>query len=485
MSIKLKMSLLILFAFIISSCATNRIQYTKADNNLSTIKSGKYKKQELNCTFPKSHFSSNKNKSVRLVQSNKRLSARFAFHIERKKKFNSSSIKNSSKNNMNSEELISGLGKSLNSKQMPDGKLNKVMSLQNVHGSGYIKIDHSEPYYLHGSFQLINEREDFSNINRFLSDDKLHTVKQTYDTNFFTLTSLKQEEQENITDKKISIKSGEPDYKPVKNEHSRKQPFHRNENTVFLMTLLAGCLSLIGLKSAPDFSRNISHWATINPWKTRFLITGIHVLTGTAGIILGKKLADSGTHFTELSKNLSIAIFLTSALLYPVRKSPTELFKHTYLRQKTHDLALFLSGFMLIVNVGNHYSELNPSFASLLGTRNFKQQQEHVSSNNIQVPNQLVFYKSENQSQDGSSVVQKKELGDWAKFFLTILAIAVACGLGYGLAVLSCSIACSGSQGLAALVGIGGLIGIIALLFWALRSIFSSKHKETKVSYQT
>ncbi|MGC1390509.1 MAG: hypothetical protein WA816_05685 [Bacteroidales bacterium] len=485
MSIILKMSLLILFAFIISSCATNRIQYTKADNSLSTIKSGKYKKKELNCTFPKSHFSSNKNKSVRLMQSNKRLSARFAFHIERKKKFNSFSFKNSSNNNMNSEELISGLGKSLNSKQMPDGTLKELLSLQNVPGSDYIKTDHSEPHYLHPSFQLLNEPKYFSNINRSLSDDKLHTMKQTYDTNFFTLTTLKQEEQENITDKKISIKSGETVSKPVENEHSQRKPVRRNENVVYLMTLLAGCFSLIGLKSAPDFSRNISRWATINPWKTRFLITGIHILTGTAGIILGKKLADSGTHFTELSKNLSIAVFLTSSLLYPVRKSQTKLFKHTYLRQKTHDLALFLSGFMLIVNIGNHYSELNPSFASLLGTRNFKQQQEHVSSNNIQVPYQLVFYKSENQSQDGSSVHQKKELGDWAKFFLTILAIAVACGLGYGLAVLSCSIACSGSQGLAVVVGIGGLVAIIALLFWALRSIFSPKHKETKVSYQT
>ena len=252
------------------------------------------------------------------------------------------------------------------------------------------------------------------------------------------------------------------------------------------MTLLAGCLSFTSIRNKQNFSRNLSHWASLNPWKTRFIITGIHILTGTAGIILGKKLAESATSFSDISKNLTVAIFLTTALLYPVRKAPGKLFKHTYLRQKTHDLALFLTGFILMVNVGNHYSKLMPSFASIFDAKNLSKQNELPAVNTIQSPTQLMFYQSESQIQKELPVPHHKGSGIGVKILLTVLALAAACGLGYGLAVLSCSIACSGSEGFAALVGIVGGITIIGLLIWALKSIFKPKPKRiSSVSYNT
>jgi hypothetical protein len=60
--------------------------------------------------------------------------------------------------------------------------------------------------------------------------------------------------------------------------------------------------------------------------------------------------------------------------------------------------------------------------------------------------------------------VKAKATGDnetAVKAFLVIVTIAVAVGLTYLLAGLACSLSCSGAQGLAALVMIGGLVVLI------------------------
>lgn len=66
---------------------------------------------------------------------------------------------------------------------------------------------------------------------------------------------------------------------------------------------------------------------------------------------------------------------------------------------------------------------------------------------------------------------QSKGKRNALKILLSLLTIAAMVGLAYIIAILACNIACSGAEGLAYVVAIGGLIGIIWLGVIALKNI--------------
>ena len=73
---------------------------------------------------------------------------------------------------------------------------------------------------------------------------------------------------------------------------------------------------------------------------------------------------------------------------------------------------------------------------------------------------------------------KKKGLSTGAKITLTVLAVAAAAGLFLLLAGLSCNIACAGYEVMAWIVFLGGNFGNIALLVYAIKSIFGKNKKQ-------
>lgn len=61
------------------------------------------------------------------------------------------------------------------------------------------------------------------------------------------------------------------------------------------------------------------------------------------------------------------------------------------------------------------------------------------------------------------------------KILLTLLAIALFEAILYGIAVLSCMLACNGAELLAALLAIGGTVGDSFLLVYLLKVIFKKR----------
>lgn len=454
-----KVSTIFLVSLLISSCATYRVQNTPAAYHISKTNPGHLKKKEIVCIAPVSRYPVVRNKISLHKGSNIRQSAKIAYSASWKKKKTAALINNRNRNrDPEKGNIISGLEQSQVRQLQPKDIKTKPVSLQPVHLKDGISPDHFETFQMHVSTKSINDNKAVADSNNASSFDLIIPVSGPNVNSGLPLTQLKEEA---------------PVQPPGNIDESKKEPVKKKGRGFYLLTFLAGCLMLLGLKKTPVYARQVSQWASVNPWKARLMIAGIHIVMGVSGIILGEKLADSGTHFTDLSKNLLAGTFLTSAMLYPVRKSPSKLFRHTYFRQKTHDLALFLSGFMLMVNLGNHYSDRPASPSSMADNGYNKQQSESVTGNLVQPANHLVLYQDEKQTPDVKTISQEGEMNTAAKILLAVLVIAAALGLGYLLFLLSCSIACSGLEGLAWLVGIGGGFLLIALTAWTVSIIFT------------
>jgi hypothetical protein len=260
-------------------------------------------------------------------------------------------------------------------------------------------------------------------------------------------------------------------------DKTRGTPFHDNMDFVLLMALLAGMIPFAAIRATPRLANNISFWAAMNPWKTRFMFAGAQIALGASGILLGGRLADSGMHFTDLSKDIILGTFLTSAFFYPVRYASVRLLKHSYLKQKAFDLALAISGFLLMVNTGN-----DPLFrASLINMINIngnEQQTLRTPGDFSQAPKHMVLYQqNDSQFQESQPAPMRKEPTRGLKILYTVLAVLGGLGLAWLLAMAACGLSCNGMEGLAYLVGIGGGILLIVLAVLLIKSIWNPRHK--------
>jgi hypothetical protein len=236
-------------------------------------------------------------------------------------------------------------------------------------------------------------------------------------------------------------------------------------------------IPLATIKATPKLTANISFWAAMNPWKTRFMFAGAQIAMGTAGVLLGERLADNGIHFSDLSRDLLLGAFLTSSMLYPVKNTSIKFFKHTYLRQKAFDLALAISGIMLMVNAGNDPG-MRASLTSMVSIKGHEHQNVDILNDHSQAPKQLLYYQNDKQLQDEQTAPQNKETSRGLKNLYTVLAVLATVVLGCLLAAAACGIYCNGMVGLAFLVGIGGGSLLIGLAIWVIKSIWHPKHKQ-------
>jgi pilus assembly protein TadC len=76
------------------------------------------------------------------------------------------------------------------------------------------------------------------------------------------------------------------------------------------------------------------------------------------------------------------------------------------------------------------------------------------------------------------AIKKDKTISDGGKIGLIILCALLALVLAYGVAALSCSLSCSGSEGAAVFVAILGLAGIALLTFFLIRGIVRKSRKE-------
>jgi len=240
-----------------------------------------------------------------------------------------------------------------------------------------------------------------------------------------------------------------------------------------MTALSAGLFLLAGFKKTHNYTAGITLWAARNPWKTRFLIGGMHIILGAAGFYFGKNLAAEGVHFSYLSKDIFLATFLTSALFYPLKGSSGR----SIIRQKSHDLAMILSAFLLMVNAGNLDINMRPSLTGIINVRTNAQKNAFVSGDKIQPAGQQLVIQAK---QDETAAPQKEKTGKGKKIILNILVVLLSVALAFGLFMLCCGIWCNGMEVLAVLLGLVGGALLIWVLTKVLESINNPKTKSTR-----
>jgi hypothetical protein len=238
--------------------------------------------------------------------------------------------------------------------------------------------------------------------------------------------------------------------------------------------------------------KKISHWAKDHVWPARIIIIISTLLLVALGIITGLLLYDIQLTIPALVFIFSILLYVTGVLFYPIRKDRTV--RVSYYRQKTCDLLLAGSVFLMLAYLGNHPKQILDQYSAFTAAS--------ANSSSLPKDSSLKTYKSLDvfsasmKDKDGKMLKWKerkkmlkeqvrairhsKEPSDGAKVALIVLSVLVALGLLYLVAALSCSISCGGSGVLAGFVLVGGVALVVFLLIVVIRKILGKKKKDIR-----
>ena len=234
--------------------------------------------------------------------------------------------------------------------------------------------------------------------------------------------------------------------------------------------------------------KQISYWAKENVLKSRLLIVIFWLLLNIFGLYVGELFREIDIKIPE--NYFSVCLFIITILWikYPQKASTKEKRKCSfYTYRKTFDVLLGFTTLILIVYTGNHWSNLNANTQTASASTILNLPKDSFNSKNILIKNFVDEIKSKDVSKlsnrNKSKIIKKqigvikgaKDLSKGEKTMLIILSIVFASFLLFGIAALSCSLSCSGMEGLATLVFIGGTALIVFLLIYVFKKLKTKK----------
>ncbi len=221
--------------------------------------------------------------------------------------------------------------------------------------------------------------------------------------------------------------------------------------------------------------KRISKWGQRHPMAARIIIVICHLLITTNGLLAGLYLFINDWQYASYTMPLLIFSFVLLFCLYPKRGYKSGPFKYSYRRQKTHDFGLVIFGFLMISVGTNNWLVSNiGNVSTAVPTATFivhKQKKPSKRQFKKQLRKELRAMKKAFKKRK-----QKKEV-KFIKILLTMLFWGGIIALGFLIGMLSCGLECSGNVGLAALVSVGGAIGITLLIILFHRKVWPKDPK--------
>lgn len=226
--------------------------------------------------------------------------------------------------------------------------------------------------------------------------------------------------------------------------------------------------------------RSISLWARQHKGKARLILIILKLLLACMAFFIGSGLAGMKIIFPQIAGIALVFLFGFVAAFYPYRKKSGLSKKLFYIKQKSCDYLLAALGFgmMLFFTNSSLYSLTRPSssFANteivikpdLPTAEEILKSLEHRDKKSLTRQEKRILkqeFKKQVKVYVKSKITRHKSEAD--KALLIILTIIGALGALYLVAALSCSLACSGSDGAAVAIAILGLAGVI----WATIAI--------------
>ena len=235
--------------------------------------------------------------------------------------------------------------------------------------------------------------------------------------------------------------------------------------------------------------KQISYWAKKHIWQSRLLIILIYILLNIIGIFTGTLLNEVNVFVPGIYFIACIIFTIALWIWYPHRQNANRSVKPSvlYTRRKLFDFSLGAVTFLMIIYAGNNLGHLFIKSESAQASNIIRFSKDTAIYNNPIIKNFITGIKSMDVSKLSQreklrlikdqikAIKQDKENSKSAKILLITLSVIIALGLLYGLAALSCSISCSGSEALAIIVAIGGTVLIIFLLVRVIKRITNSR----------
>lgn len=447
----IRISVVALSAVIIASCATDRIH--------------RVSKEDLACKTPETKYDYGRNLPIREIKTNNRKYSRYVHRASWNNIHTRSASKNLTRVDKDPVTIVAGQGiiKADNTPAFPGIDRQTIDRQMIIWSASEENKDQLEKLRGPAAASLISAE--------IIAILPLETSPTPEIITYNPFSASGQEYMESSLPKSYPGQADVSVHATENPEQSQNKPFGNSEAFVFIMALLVGLIPFAAIKAYPNLAANVSFWAATNPWKTRLMFAGTNTAMIAGGLMLGEHLADSGIHLSGLSRYLLMGTFFASSLLYPVRNASSHILKHSYSKQKAFDLAVAISGFMLMVNAGNDPA-VRATLTNMVSLNNRDHQYENTLNGNHQAPQKLIFYEPVEKIQDEQKTaeeekqIRNKKIGSTAAVsFLALLAAFVV-------AVGACGLSCNGMAGLAALTGIGGGGLVIGLTIWAIRRIW-------------
>ena len=241
--------------------------------------------------------------------------------------------------------------------------------------------------------------------------------------------------------------------------------------------------------------KKYSVWAKRNKKAARLTIVLSFVALTCLGILTGRLLEGSGVSLSASWLWLALVVYFVALIAYPFRKKPGSYrVAYQYARQKTCDVLLAGSTFLLLICVSNKPSVLFSNHGTLYAAVSIQPVQKDSSGKKYQ---SLRMFSKTMKDADGKQLKWKErkkllkqqvkairksaDSSAAGKALLIVLSVLIALGLIALIAALACEISCAGSEAAAMVIFIGGTGLVILLLVLAIRAILGKKKKKESV----
>lgn len=232
--------------------------------------------------------------------------------------------------------------------------------------------------------------------------------------------------------------------------------------------------------------KNISLWARQHKWAARCYITIAYFLLNLLSLYFAFVLHQAGFAAGPISV-LVLSLPFTLALAYYPKRKQKETYSNFYHLQKTCDGVLVSTSFLLMICASLHFNTTKnqPTTATVYAAT--------PTTGNIKPTIKIKWTKPGLIIKQWAGLKKNvralkqayKQSADGKKTGLTILASLVAAGLLMLVLSLSCSLSCSGAEGAAVLVLLGGTGLIVFLLIKVLQRINRGPKEKTPAEVVT
>jgi len=243
--------------------------------------------------------------------------------------------------------------------------------------------------------------------------------------------------------------------------------------------------------------KRLSFWAKNHKWSARLLIIAAFILLDIIGIITGLLLSDLNIMFPPVTFYIFVILFFAAISLYPDKTTKGTLYSKQafYIRQKTCDLILAGSAFLMIVCISNGNLTPETSYISVnAATRNTS---ALIKDSTLKPYKSIAAFSASMKDENGKMLKWKErkkllkeqlkgikkanDISKGGKAALIVLCGLIAIGLLTLVLAWSCSLSCNGSDGAAILVAVGGTVAVIFLVILAGRIIYGRKRKRKNI----